>query len=114
MTNPTAQVDARADLRIVCTGNGPERGQTLKVCVGFAAGIRRMGFNGVAPGVIGYQPCRDGARSQVWGDTAGSAVTGVGTGAGAASTLTVHGRVPAQATPADGNYRDTVTATVEY
>ncbi len=105
-------VIASTAIGLTCTAGTPWTVKLDGGLIGGAVSNRRMGFNGIAPGVIGYQLFRDSARSQVWGDTAGSTVTGVGTGA--ASTLTVYGRVPGQATPAAGNYHDTVTATVEY
>ncbi len=50
----------------------------------------------------------------LWGD--GSAGTSVyaGTGNGAAQTVTVYGMVPVQGTPAPGDYKDTVTATIYF
>ena len=63
---------------------------------------------------IGYQLRMDGPNGALWGD--GTSGTGYvsGTGNGAAQSLTVHGRVPAQASTMTGHYEDTVTATVEY
>lgn len=49
-----------------------------------------------------------------WGDgSAGSAVVS-GVGNGGTSVIPIYGLVPAQATPAPGDYRDTVTATVYF
>lgn len=61
---------------------------------------------------VTYGLYRDAARSQPWGDTPGSTVSGTGTGA--LQNLTVHGRVPPQATPSAGIYSDTVVVTVTY
>lgn len=105
-------LDSTGGLSVTCTAGLPYAVKLDGGLVGGAVGNRRMGLDGAGPGVIGYQLYRDGARSQAWGDTAGTTVTG--TGNGAAAALTVYGRVPAQATPAAGAYRDTVTATVEY
>jgi len=48
----------------------------------------------------------------LWGD--GSAGTAVWSGVGTGATVSVpmYGMVPVQSTPAPGDYRDTVTATV--
>ncbi len=50
----------------------------------------------------------------LWGD--GSAGTSVvaGTGNGSTQTVTVYGMVPVQGTPAPGDYKDTVTATIYF
>jgi spore coat protein U-like protein len=37
-----------------------------------------------------------------------------GTGSGAQQTLSLYGRVPAQRTPAPGDYKDTVTVTLTF
>ncbi len=37
-----------------------------------------------------------------------------GTGTGASVPLTIYGRVPAQAAPRPGDYKDTVTATIYF
>lgn len=105
-------VDASAAIGLTCTAGLPYAVKLDGGLIGGAVGNRRMGLNGAGPGVINYQLYRDGARAQAWGNTLGNTVTGIGSGV--ASTLTVYGRVPAQATPPVGTYRDTVTATVEY
>ncbi|WP_322086649.1 spore coat U domain-containing protein [Burkholderia sp. BCC1999] len=65
-------------------------------------------------GTINYGLYTDAARSIAWGDgTSGSStVTGVGTGT--SQVVTVYGAVPAQTTPAPGNYSDTITATISF
>lgn len=60
---------------------------------------------------IGYE-LLDSPQGTLLGDGTGG--TGQLSGPGTAATLTVHGRVPAQAIPPAGVYSDTVTATVEY
>lgn len=47
-----------------------------------------------------------------WGDGSQGSVVVSGVGTGAAVSVPVYGIVPAQTTPAPGDYRDTVTATV--
>lgn len=50
----------------------------------------------------------------LWGDgTAGTSMV-TGTGTGASVPLTIYGRVPAQAAPRPGDYKDTVTATIYF
>lgn len=69
---------------------------------------------------VAYELYRDAARSQPWGQNgvlgapAGGDDVASGTGTAAAQSLTVYGRVPAQATPAPATYTDTITATVEF
>lgn len=60
-----------------------------------------------------YGLYRDPQRSQRWGNTPGTD-TNDGTGEDSIQTLTVYGRVPAQATPVPGNYVDTVTIELTY
>ena len=62
---------------------------------------------------ITYGLYQDAARTQPWGDSAGTN-TAAGIGSGLAQNLTVYGRVPAQTTPAPGTYSDTVVVTVTY
>ncbi|MGX1785512.1 Csu type fimbrial protein [Bosea sp. NPDC055332] len=62
---------------------------------------------------VTYGLYRDGARTLPFGNTMG-VNTLVGTGSGLAQTVTIHGRVPSQATPSPGLYADTIVATVVY
>jgi len=65
-------------------------------------------------GVVNYQLYTDSAYSIPWGDgTAGTSMV-TGTGSGNAQSINVYGRVPAQSTPAPGNYSDTITATIVF
>ncbi len=74
---------------------------------------RRLSLNGAGPGVVSYQLYLDTGHSMPWGDGTSGAVYN-GTGSGTSQAIPVHGRVPAQATPAAGTYRDTITATITY
>jgi spore coat protein U-like protein len=74
---------------------------------------RKMSLGGSGPGVVSYQLYQDGGFTTLWGDGATGA-TYPGTGTGTPQSIPVHGRVPAQASPASGTYRDTVTATITY
>ena len=62
---------------------------------------------------VNYSLYRDALRTQLWGQTIGTD-TVAGTGSGANQTLTIYGRVPAQAVPPPGTYSDAVTITVEF
>ncbi|MBB1472099.1 spore coat U domain-containing protein [Luteimonas sp. MC1782] len=78
-----------------------------------AAGTtRRMaGPNG---NYLRYELYRDAQRTQRWGGKAIATDNSIGTGTNATQSLTVHGRVPAQPTPAAGSYSDTVTITLVF
>ncbi|WP_319000775.1 MULTISPECIES: spore coat U domain-containing protein [unclassified Burkholderia] len=65
-------------------------------------------------GAIGYGLYTDAARSIAWGDGTGGSSTVTGVGTGTSQVVTVYGAVPAQTTPAPGNYSDTITATISF
>ncbi|VBB11053.1 Csu type fimbrial protein [Burkholderia stabilis] len=65
-------------------------------------------------GTIGYGLYTDAARSIPWGDGTGGSTTVTGVGTGTSQVVTVYGAVPAQTTPAPGNYSDTITATISF
>ncbi|KAF1708554.1 spore coat protein U [Pseudoxanthomonas kalamensis DSM 18571] len=69
---------------------------------------RRMASGG---NFVTYNLYRNAARTQRWGNNNGSDVDGSGNGA--TQTLTVYGRVPAQAA-VSGTYTDTITVTLVY
>lgn len=60
-----------------------------------------------------YELYRNPERTQRWGNTLGTD-TSNGTGNNASQSLTVYGRIPAQASPVPGTYSDTVTVTLTY
>ncbi len=70
---------------------------------------RRLTNNG---NYLEYQIYQDGARSTVWGNTAGSGVSD--TGNGAAQVKTVYGRIPSGQNVPTGAYSDTVVAEVAF
>lgn len=104
-------IDSTSLIEVTCTNNLP---YTVKLDGGLTGNVsnRRMGLQGNAPGVIQYGLYRDTSRSQDWGNT--TATQYGGTGNGTKQSLTVYGRIPVQTTPQAGDYRDTITATVEY
>lgn len=65
-------------------------------------------------GTVGYQLYQDAGYTQPWGDGTSGTSMATGTGSGLAQAITVYGRVPAQATPAPGDYSDTITATISF
>ncbi|MGN7958145.1 Csu type fimbrial protein [Agrobacterium tumefaciens] len=102
-------VDATGAINLTCT-------TSLNYSVALNGGLsnsppaaRKMVQAGAS---ITYGLYRDANRTNVWGSAAGEIATGTGTGS--LQTLTVYGRVPAQNTPAPGNYSDTVVVTVNY
>lgn len=99
-------VTAQSGISLTCTNQTP---YALRLDAGRnadASGTRRM--RGVSGGFITYGLFRDAAQSSSWD----SGVQASGTGL--VQALAVHGRVPAQATPAPGVYTDTVVVTVTY
>jgi spore coat protein U-like protein len=62
---------------------------------------------------IGYE-ISNTLDGPLWGDGSGGTGTVTGTGSGTLQTLRLFGRVPAQKTPAPGDYKDTVTATLTF
>ncbi|MDN7971066.1 spore coat U domain-containing protein [Burkholderia multivorans] len=65
-------------------------------------------------GSIAYGLYTDAAHSIAWGDGSAGTSTVTGVGTGNAQVVTVYGAVPAQTTPAPGNYSDTITATISF
>jgi spore coat protein U-like protein len=62
---------------------------------------------------VGYRMYVDASHATNWGNTVGiDTISGAGTGS--QQTLTIYGRIPAQATPAAATYSDMVTVTVTY
>lgn len=106
-----AAVDASANFDVQCTDTtaynvGLDAGTTT----GGTIATRKMDSGSAT---VDYNMYSDSGRTTNWGETIGTD-TVAGTGNGAAQTLTVYGRVPAQTTPAAGTYTDTVTITVTY
>ncbi len=101
--------DQTSTMSVTCTNAAP-----WSVGLGNGSnfsGTRRMRLASTSS-YVGYGLYRDAARSQTWSSGAGNESTGTGTGG--SQSLTVYGRVPAQAAPAIGNYADTVVATVTF
>jgi spore coat protein U-like protein len=105
-------LQATANLNVRCTNTNAWRISLGSGSSGSVAGRRMQRLGG--GGSVAYQLYTDSPRSTVWGDgTAGTAwVTGIGTGQN--QSVTVFGRVPPQATPIPGTYRDTIVATITF
>jgi len=65
-------------------------------------------------GAVNYQLYTDSGFTTAWGDGTGGTTTVTGVGTGNQQVITVFGRVPAQTTPAPGDYSDTITATITF
>ncbi len=62
---------------------------------------------------VSYQ-LLDGVNGSNWGDGTGGTTVVSGQGDGTTITKVVYGKVPPQTTPSPGDYKDTVTATVQF
>jgi len=107
----SANVDTTTTFQVQCTNTTPYNvGLNAGSTAGGTIAVRKM-TSGSA--TVDYEMFSDSARTTNWGNTVGTD-TVAGTGNGAAQTLTVYGRVPAQTTPAPATYTDTVTITVTF
>jgi spore coat protein U-like protein len=106
----TANIDQTGTVSVTCTS-----GTTYNV--GLGDGQQNAGPSGRAMALgankVAYGLYRDGARSQVWGNTIGTNTVG-GAGTGAAQNFTVYARVAPQTTPPAGTYSDVVVVTITY
>jgi spore coat protein U-like protein len=108
----SSNVDAQSSIAVQCTNTTPYN-------VGFDQGVNGTGVTarklkgGPTNEEISYAIYSNAGRTTNWGNTVGTD-TVAGTGNGAAQTIQVYGRVPAQTTPTPGTYTDTITVTVTY
>jgi spore coat protein U-like protein len=106
-----ANVNQQSTIVVQCTNTTAYNiGLDAGTGSGATVAVRKMTSGGAT---INYSLYTDAARSIVWGNTI-STDTVAATGNGAAQSYTVYGRIPAQTTPAPGNYADTITVTVTY
>ena len=111
-------IDASTTLSVTCTNTTP---YSVGLDNGASFSTTRRMKQGATANYIGYGLYTDSGRTNAW-TTASSSTTctttnscSLGTGNGAAQSITVYGRVPALATaPTPGAYTDTVTITVTY
>jgi spore coat protein U-like protein len=107
----TTETTASTPLTVRCT---PDAAYTIALGNGLngtGPTDRRMRL-GATANYVTYGLYKDGGATDPWGDSGGNRVSG--TGSGGDQSVTVHGKVPAQTTPAAGTYNDTVVVTVEY
>ncbi|WPZ14834.1 spore coat U domain-containing protein [Nitratireductor rhodophyticola] len=102
-------VDATGEVDVTCT---PGSAYTISLDGGNAGAPPTQREMSKGTETVIYGLYRDAARSQPWGSTAGTTVSGSGSGSG--QSFTVYGRVPPQHTPSPGTYVDTVVVTVTY
>lgn len=102
-----ADIDESVDITVKCTDG---EGYTIALGDGLyeTGGERRMKHD-TATEYITYGLFQDAAWQDPWDEVD----TKSGTGTGANQTHTIYGLVGVQATPAVGDYEDTVTITVE-
>jgi spore coat protein U-like protein len=107
-----SNVDASVNLSVQCT-SGTDFDVTLDNGLNTSRRMDSTAGAGVGASFVDYELYTDAGRTSIWPTTAGSAPYPY-TGTGAAQTIPVYGRVPAQTTPPAGNYYDTVGITVTY
>lgn len=108
-------IDANGSLQVTCTATA-NYNIALDAGAGVGATIPMRVLTNPSPaGTLQYTIYTDTTRTTVWGNgTTGSTV--LGTGTGAAQTVTVPGRIFATqtGTVSPGNYTDTVNITVNF
>ncbi len=113
--NSTTPLDGTGTVVVTCTSGAPAAvtlGQGANAGTGSTdtVPIRRM--KSAAGAFLSYALYTDNGHTTVWGNTSGTSVAQTGTGA--ASSVTVYGRVTAGQNVASGSYTDTVVATVTF
>ena len=104
-----ANIDTSSATTVKCTPTAP---YTVYVSYGANAGAttQRKLLSTTTTATVNYDIFSDASRTAAWTPTSGK--TGVGDGTEQAMTL--YGRVPVQTAVAAGDYKDTVTVTVNY
>ena len=105
----TAAIDSSSATTVKCT---PNAAYTVFINYGnnAASGTQRKLKSTTTTATVNYDLYSDSTRSTAWSPTSG--VTG--TGNGNDQPMTIYGRVPVQTAVAAGDYKDTVTVTVNY
>jgi len=108
----SAAVRTTGSLGVLCTAGSPYQVSLNGGSVAGNPGARKMA-SATSSDRIGYE-ISNTLDGPLWGD--GNSGTGMvtGTGSGGQQTLRLYGRVPAQKTPAPGDYKDTVIATLMF
>ncbi len=104
-------INSTSTISVTCTNTTPYNvGLNAGTATGATVTTRKM-QNGTH--LLGYALYQNSGHSTNWGNTVGTD-TEVGTGSGAVQPLTVYGQLPAGQVVTQGNYTDTITATVTY
>jgi spore coat protein U-like protein len=107
-----AAVRTTGSVGVLCSAGAPYQVSLNGGTVANNTGARRMA-SAQTGGTIAYD-LSNTLDGPIWGDGANGTGMVTGTGSGAQQTLRLYGRVPAQRTPAPGDYKDTVTATLMF
>lgn len=108
----TSTVNSSSSMSVRCSNNTMWRvlmGTGLNGASVLARQMKKI--NGTE--TVSYQ-LYDNSPGTVWGDGNNGTVVVSGTGTGLTVTRPVYGRVPPQTTPSPGDYKDTITATVQF
>lgn len=103
---------ATSQITVKCTNNNAYSVALDGGSVGNNVLARKM-KHATQADTVNYQLYQDAAYATIWGNASGGSPR-TGTGTGSNQTYTVYGRVPAQATPRPGDYKDVVTATITF
>jgi spore coat protein U-like protein len=106
-------VNVNTTLNIVCTNTTPYNvGLSAGTGTGSTIGARVLSGTAGNTSTVNYALTQTAGGAN-WGNTQGTDTVS-GTGSGSTQNLTVHGSIPAQATPQPDTYRSTITATVYF
>src|SRR6478735_6105414 len=108
-----SQVTNIGSIVLICVGNG-NTNYTVTLSTGSGTYATRLMKNGTPS--LSYNLYKDAAHTQIWGDGTGGSTTFTGTiniqGNGSATvTIPLYAKLPAQTTPAQGGYSDTIVVT---
>ena len=110
--NLTQALAANGTLNVQCTSGAPYR---ISVNGGGSTNVAARTMRGAGTdAAIGYQLFLDAGRTVPWGDTTAGTSDATGLGTGSWVQIPVYGLVPAQPSPAPGDYSDTVIATITF
>lgn len=106
------QVTGTTAIAVSCTNTTAYQvGLNAGATSGATVTTRQMA--GPSAAVLNYALYRDAARTQNWGNTAGTDTVS-GTGDGTQRSITVYGTIPAGQYVSPGAYSDTIVVTVTY
>lgn len=108
----SAAVRTTGSMGVLCTAGSPYQVSLNGGSVANNPAARKMA-SALTADRIGYE-ISNTLDGPLWGDGTGGTGMVTGTGSGVQQTLSLYGRVPAQKTPAPGDYKDTVTVTLSF